>query len=163
MSGCRVRRILENRLDVGEGAAGVPGGEASDEPRGAVELDTSVAGGFGPGELACVPFDEGFGVRGDVEVLVEAGVLLADLGLSVLDQQPEPFAGPAGGEVEADDDAVCQETDAGSTREASRTSSPGGTDTRRTAGARKCSAIPPSAVMPRARWPCVGQRLYAPR
>jgi hypothetical protein len=53
-----------------------------------VELDAAVAGGFGPAELACVPFDEGLGFRRDVEVLVEAGVGLADLGVSVLDQQP---------------------------------------------------------------------------
>ena len=90
---------------MGEGAAGVPGGEGSYEPRGAVELDAAVAGGLGPGELAGVPFDEGFGFRRDVEVLVEAGVLLADLGLSVLDQQPEPLVRPAADEVEADDDA----------------------------------------------------------
>jgi hypothetical protein len=51
-----------------------------------VELDAAVAGGFSPGELAGVPFDEGLGFRRDVEVLVEAGVLLADLGVCVLDQ-----------------------------------------------------------------------------
>jgi len=33
-----------------------------------------------------VPFDEGFGFRRDVEVLVEAGVRLADLGVSALDE-----------------------------------------------------------------------------
>jgi hypothetical protein len=39
-----------------------------------------------PGELAGVPFDEGFGFRRDVEVLVEAGVRLADLGVSEFDE-----------------------------------------------------------------------------
>jgi hypothetical protein len=38
---------------------------------GAVELDAALAGGLGPGELAGVPFDEGFGFRRDVEVLVD--------------------------------------------------------------------------------------------
>src|SRR5262245_57023611 len=36
-------------------------------------------GWLGPGELAGVPLDEGFGFRRDVEVLLEAGVRLADL------------------------------------------------------------------------------------
>ena len=72
MSACQAHRSPGDGLDVGEGAAGVPCGEGSYEPRGAVELDAAVAGGFGPGELAGVPFDEGFGFRGDVEVLVEA-------------------------------------------------------------------------------------------
>ena len=80
-SGCRVRRGSGDRFDVREGAAGVPGGEGSYEPRGAVELDAAVADGLGPGELPGVPFDEGFGFRRDVEVLVEAGVCLADLGV----------------------------------------------------------------------------------
>jgi hypothetical protein len=35
--------------------------------------------------MAGVPFDEGFGFRRDVEILVEAGVLLADLGVSQFD------------------------------------------------------------------------------
>ncbi|MCI0543642.1 MAG: hypothetical protein L0Z49_04235 [Actinobacteria bacterium] len=39
-----------------------------------------------------MPFDERFGFRRDIEILVEAGVGLADLGVSVLDQQPEPLA-----------------------------------------------------------------------
>ena len=34
---------------------------------------------LGPGELAGVPFDEGFGFRRDVEVLLEAGVRLASI------------------------------------------------------------------------------------
>jgi hypothetical protein len=66
--------------------AGVPGWEGSYERRGAVELDAVLAGGLGPGELTSVPLDEGFGFRRDVEVLVEAGVRLADLGVSELDE-----------------------------------------------------------------------------
>ena len=69
-----------------EEATGVPGGEGAYEPRGTVELDAVVAGGFRPGELTGVPFDEGFGLGRDEEVLVEARVRLADLGVSVLDQ-----------------------------------------------------------------------------
>ena len=69
-----------------EHAAGVPGWEGSYQRRRAVELDAALAGGLGPGELAGVPFDEGFGFRRDVEVLVEAGVRLADLGVSELDE-----------------------------------------------------------------------------
>src|SRR5574341_1503701 len=88
ISARRARCCPGERLDVGEHAAGVPGGEGSDEPRRAVELDAAVAGGLGPGELASVPFDEGFGFRRDVKVLVEAGGLLADLGVGVLYQQP---------------------------------------------------------------------------
>jgi FAD/FMN-containing dehydrogenase len=48
-----------------------------------------------------VPFDKGFGFRRDVEVLLEARVLLADLGVSVLNQQPQQLAAVAGGELEA--------------------------------------------------------------
>jgi hypothetical protein len=36
--------------------------------------------------LAGVPFDERFSFRRDVKVLLETGVLLADLGVSVLDE-----------------------------------------------------------------------------
>jgi hypothetical protein len=64
---------------------------------------------LGPGELAGVPFDEGFGFRRDVEVLVAAGVRLADLGVSELDEEPIAFAARAAGEVEADDDASIRE------------------------------------------------------
>ena len=71
--------------DVGEHAAGIPGGEGSYKRRRAVELDAVVAGGLCPSELAGVPFDEGFGFRRDVEVLLEAGVRLADLSVFVLD------------------------------------------------------------------------------
>ena len=49
------------------------------------------------------------GFRRDVEVLVEAGVRLADLGVAVLDQQPVPLGALAAGEVEADDDASIRE------------------------------------------------------
>ena len=59
---------------MGEHAAGVPGWEGPDQRREAVELDAALARGLGPGELAGVPFDEGFGFRRDVEVLVEAGL-----------------------------------------------------------------------------------------
>ena len=86
MSACGARGGAGDRPDVGEHAAGVPGWEGSYEQRGAVELDAVLAGGLGPGELAGVPFDEGFGFRRDVEVLVEAGVRLADLGVSALDE-----------------------------------------------------------------------------
>ena len=67
-------------------AAGVPGGEGSHQRRRAVELDAALAGGFGPGELAGVPFDEGFGFRRDVEVLVQAGGRPSDPGVSELDE-----------------------------------------------------------------------------
>jgi hypothetical protein len=50
-----------------------------------------------------VPLHESLGLRRDVEVLVEAGVRPADLGLPVLDQQPVPLEALAAGEVEADD------------------------------------------------------------
>src|SRR3970040_2207981 len=82
MSACGTRGDAGDRPDVGEHAAGVPGWEGSYERRGAVQLDAALAPGLGPGELAGVPFDEGFGFRRDVEVLVEAGVRLADLGVS---------------------------------------------------------------------------------
>src|SRR5574341_997817 len=109
MSACGARGGAGDRPDVGEHAAGVPRWEGSYEPRGAVELDAVLAGGLGPGELAGVPFDEGFGFRRDVEVLVEAGVRLADLGVSELDQKPVAFPARATGEVEADDDASIRE------------------------------------------------------
>src|SRR5262249_56979540 len=52
-----------DRPDVREHAAGVPGWEGPYQGRRAVELDAALAGGLGPGELAGVPFDEGFGFR----------------------------------------------------------------------------------------------------
>ena len=96
-------------FDVSEHAAGVPGREGSDKPRWAVELDSTVTSGRCPADLAGVPLDKGFGFRRDVEIFVEAGVHLADLGVSVLDQQPVPFDAPAAGEVEANDDASIRE------------------------------------------------------
>src|SRR5262245_53221365 len=106
--------------DVGEHAAGVPSWEGSYQRWVAVELDAAIAGGLSPRELTGVPFDEGFGFRRDVEILVEAGVRLADLGVSELDQQPIALAARAAGptfargasvakEVEADDDASIRE------------------------------------------------------
>src|SRR5262249_55402241 len=86
MSACEARGGAGDRPGVGEHAAGVPGWEGSCQRRGPVELDAAVTGDLGPGELAGVPFDEGFGLRRDVEVLVEAGVRLADLGVSELDE-----------------------------------------------------------------------------
>ena len=49
-------------------------------------MDAVVAGGLCLGELAGVPFDEGFGFRPDEEVFVEAGVRLADFGVAALDE-----------------------------------------------------------------------------
>jgi hypothetical protein len=56
-----------------------------------------------------MPFDEGFSFRRDEEVLVEAGIRLADLGLSEFDEQPIALAARAAGKVEADDDASIRE------------------------------------------------------
>src|SRR3546814_14989992 len=67
------------------------------------------SGGLGPGELAGVPFDEGFGFRRDVEVLLEVGVRLADLGIPELDEQPIALTARPAGEVETDDDASVRE------------------------------------------------------
>ena len=86
MSACGARGGAGDRPDVGEHAAGVPGWEGSYQRREAVELNAALARSLGPGELAAVPLDEGFGFRRDVEVLVEAGVRLADLGVSELDE-----------------------------------------------------------------------------
>src|SRR5262249_27787977 len=109
LSACAARRDTGDRLDVGEHAAGVPGWEGSYQRWGAVELDAALAGSLGPRELAGVPFDEGFGVRRDVEILVDAGARLADLGVSELDEEPIAFTVRAAGEVEADDDASIRE------------------------------------------------------
>jgi len=54
---------------------------------------------------AAVPALTGKGL----EVLVEAGVRLADLGVSELDEQPIALTARAAGEVEADDDASIRE------------------------------------------------------
>src|SRR5262249_27746120 len=61
-------------------------------------------------KLPGVPSDEGFGFRRDVEVLVEAGVRLADLGVSELDEEPITLATRAPCKVEADDDAAIRQT-----------------------------------------------------
>ena len=73
-------------------------GKARTSHGGTVEPDAGVAECLGPGELAGVPLDEGFGLGGDVEVFVETGVRLADLGLAVLEQQPVPLVAPEAGE-----------------------------------------------------------------
>src|SRR5262245_11523022 len=120
LSACGARGAPRDWPDVGEHAAGIPGGEGSYQRREAVELDAAFARGLGPGELAGVPLDEGFGFRRDVEILVEAGVRLADLGISALDKQPVTFTAraaaptfahraPVGKEVEADDEASIRE------------------------------------------------------
>ena len=57
-----------------------------------------------------MPFDEGCGFRRDVEVLIEAGARLADLGLAALDQQPVALGAPGAGEVKPDDDASVWES-----------------------------------------------------
>src|SRR5687768_9055001 len=94
---CGARRRARDRPDVSEHAAGVPGGEGPDERWGAVELDAAVARGFGPGEVAGVPFDEGFGFRRDVKVLVDARRRFADLRVSQLDEQPVALTARAPG------------------------------------------------------------------
>src|SRR4029453_15160295 len=96
--------------DVGEHAAAVPAREGPYEPYGAVELDPGVAGGLLPGQLPAVPPHERFGVGGDVEILVQTGIGLADLGLAVLEQQPVPLVGPEAGEVQPDDHALVRES-----------------------------------------------------
>ena len=75
-----------------------------------MELDPGVAGCLRPGELTGVPFHEGLGVCGDVEVFVQTGVRLADLGLAVLEQQPVPLVGPEAGEIQPDDHALVRES-----------------------------------------------------
>src|SRR5262245_13288716 len=110
MSACEARGgRAGGRPDVGEHAAGVPGWEGSYQRRGAVELDAALARGLGPGQLAGVPLDEGFGFGRDVEVLVEARVGFADLGVSELDEQPIALPARTAGEVEAEDDASIRE------------------------------------------------------
>jgi hypothetical protein len=105
MSGCGAGGGAGDRPDVREHATGIPGWERPYQRRRAVELDAALAGGLGPGELAGVPFDEGLGFRRDVEVLVEAGVSLADLGVSELDEEPIALTTRPPGEVETDDNA----------------------------------------------------------
>ena len=68
-------------------------------------MDTAVADGLRPGDLARVPFDEGFGFRRDVEVFLEAGIRPADLGVFKLDEQPIALPARPAGEVEPEDDA----------------------------------------------------------
>jgi hypothetical protein len=82
---------------MGEHAPGVPGWEGSYQRRETVELDAALAGGLGPGELAGVPFDERFGLRRDVEVLVAAVVRLGK-NLGTAGDQPD---GPAGAALDA--------------------------------------------------------------
>ena len=86
MSARGARGGARHRPDVCEHAAGVPGWEGSYQRRDPVKLDAALADGAGPGEVAGVPFDEGLGVRRDVEVRGEAGVRLSDLGVSELDE-----------------------------------------------------------------------------
>ena len=86
MSAYGARGIAVDRADVGKHAAGIPGWEGSYQRWGAVELDAALSRGLGPGELAGVPLDEGFGFRRNVEVFVEAGARLADLGVSELNE-----------------------------------------------------------------------------
>ena len=57
-----------------------------------------------------MPLHERLGVGGDVEVFVQTGIRLADLGLAVLDQQPVPLVGPTAREVQPDDHALARES-----------------------------------------------------
>src|SRR5262245_15502445 len=75
--GCRA----DVGLDVREGAPAVPAREGAHEPRRAVELDPGVAARLRPREPAGVPLHEGLGVGCEVEVFIETGIGLADLGL----------------------------------------------------------------------------------
>src|SRR5262245_60633511 len=86
LSACGARGGTGDGPDVGEHAAGVPGWKGSDQRREAVDLDAALPRRLRPRELAGVPFDEGFGVRGDKEVLVVARARLADLGVAKLDE-----------------------------------------------------------------------------
>ena len=86
MSARGARGGAQDRPDMREHAAGVPRWKGSYQRREAVDLNAPLADCSCPAEVAGVPFDEGFGFRRDVEVLVEAGVRLADLGVSELDE-----------------------------------------------------------------------------
>src|SRR5262245_43053703 len=120
MSAGGARDGTRDRPDVSERAAAVPGRKGSHQRWRAVELDAALADGLSPGELTGVPFDEGFGVRRDVEILVETGARLADLRVCELDQQPVALTARAAGptfargasvdkKVEPDDDASIRE------------------------------------------------------
>ena len=67
-------------------------------------VNTAVSTSLGPAELAGVPLDEGFGFMMN-RSSSKPGLLLADLGVAALDDQPVPLAADATGEVETDDDA----------------------------------------------------------
>ncbi len=57
-----------------------------------------------------MPLYERLGVGGDVEIFVQTGIRLADLGLAVLEQQPVPLAGPEAGEIQPDDNALVRKS-----------------------------------------------------
>src|SRR5688500_16099302 len=107
--GCGAGRAPGDRPDVGEHATGVPGREGLYQPPEPLESDAVLAGGLGPGELAGVPFDEGFGFRRDAEVLIEAGRRPAALGVSALDEEPVTLPAGTSAELEADHDASIRE------------------------------------------------------
>src|SRR5262249_52958196 len=73
------------------------------EPGRAVELDPGVAGCLRPGELTGVPLHERLRVGGDVEVFVQSRIRLAELGLTVFEQQPVTLVRPEAREVPPDD------------------------------------------------------------
>ena len=60
-------------------------------------------------ELTSVPFDKRFGLRRDVEILFEAGILLADLSVAALDEKPVALAALVACEIEMNDDALIRE------------------------------------------------------
>src|SRR5687767_6505058 len=86
MSAGGARGGARDRPYMSEHAAAVPCWEGPYQRRAAVKLDAALTGRLGPRQLTGVPFDEGFGFSRDVEVLVEARVRLADLGVSELDE-----------------------------------------------------------------------------
>ena len=73
----------------------LPGGKASGEVPGSHQLDRPGSQGVTPSDLAQVPAGEGNRViDDDDQMFLATGVLLADLGVAPLDEQPTAAAGP---------------------------------------------------------------------
>jgi hypothetical protein len=73
----------------------MPGGECSGQRPGPLDLDRRGPQGVTPSDFSKVPAGERDRiVDHDDQELLAAGVLLADLGVSPLDQQPAPAARP---------------------------------------------------------------------
>jgi hypothetical protein len=104
--------LVHGGLTLNRFGVAVPGGQCPCQISGALHFDRSGTQGVAPLELSKIPSGECQGiVDHDNQILLPAGVFLADLGVAAFDQQPATAAGSRKrGVFEADQRATLRET-----------------------------------------------------